>query len=106
MTSVSVKRTPSQGKALTVRVDTNLERRLHAAAAQAGSSVSEFVREAIAQRLDRGAADSSLWDRIAPSVVRRPQGGRQRRTEDGETHAEFAACLEAEAATRWRHLDA
>jgi len=105
MTSVSVKRTPSQGKALTVRVDTNLERRLQAAAEQAGISVSEFVREAIAQRLDRGAAESSLWDRIAPSVVRRPQAGRQRRTGDAETHAEFAAGLEAEAATTWRYLD-
>jgi hypothetical protein len=138
MATVSIKRIPAQSKPLTVRVDTNLERRLQAAAAQEGMSISDFVREAIAERLDRGTADSSLWDRIAPSVVRRDSTGSPRRkgrtsgrsgaqvtiadtgsaasvrrsrrsgragtTDDGR-HAEFAAGLEAEAATRWRRLD-
>jgi len=138
MTPASVKRIAARSKPLTVRVDFKLERRLQAAAAQAGMSVSDFVREAIAERLDRGAADRSLWDCIAPSVVghdstgpgrrkgrasdpsgargkgvttrstapeRRSRGGRQPITLDDDTHAEFAAGLEAEAATRWRRLD-
>src|SRR5947209_2106156 len=60
MTPASVKRIPARSKPLTVRVDFKLERRLQAAAAQAGMSVSDFVREPIAERLDRGAADGSL----------------------------------------------
>jgi len=61
----------SESKPLTVRVDANLDRRLQEAAAREGVSISDFVRAAISERLDGGPQVSSLWDRIAPSVVRR-----------------------------------
>ena len=90
-----------------MRVDANLDRRLQAAAAREGQSVSAFVREAITERLDRVAVDSSLWDRIAPSVLEpRPRGlstkVTQPRKRDTSVHEEFAAGLEADAATKWQ----
>jgi predicted transcriptional regulator len=103
MLPVSVQRKAAGRKPLTVRLDPNLERRLHQAAVQEGVSVSEFVREAISDRIDRGAADSSLWDRIAPSVVK--ETARTTRAREGSAHAELAEGLEAEAATKWRRLD-
>jgi hypothetical protein len=109
MSPSTIKRIPSQAKPLTVRLDAALERRVHAAAAQEGVSLSDFVRTAITDRLNRGATDNSLWDQIAPSVVRRrPRSGRARggppkRQPSG--HEEFAAGLEAEAAKKWRRLD-
>src|SRR5947209_2170894 len=70
MSAVSIRRAPAGGKPLTVRINATLDRRLQAAASREGVSVSDFVRLAIAERLDRGAGESSLWDRIAPIVVR------------------------------------
>ena len=58
---MSVRRVPAEGKPLTVRVDANFDRRLQAAASREGVSVSEFVRQAITERLDRGAGESRLW---------------------------------------------
>jgi Ribbon-helix-helix protein, copG family len=124
MPPIPVKRQPVEGKPLTVRIDASLDRRLQAAATREGVSVSDFVREAITERLDRGAVEcsSSLWERIAPSVVssRRaaspPQvskrSGQAARTttvgrkRDRGTHAEFAEGLEAEADATWRRVDA
>lgn len=129
MSPVSVRRVPAEGKPLTVRVDANLDRRLQAAASREGVSVSDFVRQAITERLERGAAESSLWDRIAPVVVRRGRrgadstardtgtlgwlaepeprkrtGGGHVRKSKGDTHVEFVAGLEAETANKWhRH---
>src|SRR5215470_2900432 len=75
MSPLSIRRVPAEGKPLTVRVDANLDRRLQAAALREGMSVSDFVRQAITEHLDRGAAESTLWDRIAPAVVRRGRRG-------------------------------
>ena len=130
MSPSSVRRAPAEGKPLTVRVDANLDRRLRAAALREGVSVSDFVRQAITEHLDRGAAESSLWDRIAPAVVRRgPRGAastagdsgmlgwlvesepRKRtgrghvRKSKGDTHVEFAAGLEADAANKWQRSE-
>ena len=131
MSPISVRRVPAERKPLTVRVDANLDRRLQAAASREGVSVSEFVRQAITARLDRGAGESSLWDRIAPTVVRRGSGRGRRaaastardtaalgwlaepelpsrtgrrhgRKQNRDTHAEFVAGLEAEATNKWR----
>ena len=104
MSPLSIKSGPGQSKPLTVRLDANLERRLHSAAELEGISVSDFVRQAIGDRLDRGAAGSSLWDRVASSVVKNGSS-RKRRTNEGGTHSEFAVGLEAETATKWRRLD-
>ena len=130
MSPVSVRRVPAERKPLTVRLDANLERRLQAAASREGVSLSEFVRQAISERLDRGGAESTLWDRIAPVVVRRGRRGaastardtgslgwlaepepRRRagrghvRKSKDDTHAEFAAGLEAQAADKWRRSE-
>ena len=130
MSPLSVRRVPAEGKPLTVRVDANLDRRLQAAALREGVSVSEFVRQAITEYLDRGAAESTLWDRIAPTVVRRGRRGAaatardsatlgwlaesepRRRTGHGhvrkseaDTHVEFAAGLEVEAANKWHRSE-
>ncbi len=114
MSPISLKRNHAQGKPLTVRLDANLERRLQSAAAHEGVSVSALVREAITDRLDRSAAGSSLWDRIEPSVLKRgpsraPRGSgpasRDSATAKRSTHQDFAAGLEAEAATKWRRLE-
>jgi HicB-like protein involved in pilus formation len=99
-------RETSSRKPLTLRLDANLEQRLHAAAARDGVSVSQFVRAAITDRLERGPAETSLWDRIAPSVVKR--GTRPRiedKTRAADSHAQLAIGLEAEAAAKWRRLD-
>ena len=123
MSPVSLRRAAAEGKPVTVRVDANLDRRLQAAASREGVSVSEFVRQAIAERLDRRGAESSLWDRIAPVVVRRgamsnaqhkstlgwlAEPEPRRRTGRGhvpkpkdDTHAEFVDGLAAEAANKW-----
>ena len=91
---------------LTVRLDRSLERRLRAAAADEGMSVSDFVREAISERLDHGAGHASLWDRIAPSLVKDTSKGRRTKSAGkGGPHSEFAAGLEADAAAKWRRLD-
>jgi hypothetical protein len=130
MSPVSIRRVPAEGKPLTVRLDANLDRRMQAAASREGVSVSDFVRQAITERLDRGVAESTLWDRIAPTVVRRGRRsaastsqdtgtlgwlaeperpgrtsrGHLRKSKD-DTHAEFAAGLEAEAADKWHRTE-
>ena len=105
MAPVSIKHGPAQGKPLTVRIDANLDRRLQTAAASEGLSVSDFVREAITERLDRGAVDSSLWEHCS----KRRQAAAARSGEECHSaaearrgaHAEFAAGLEADAASKW-----
>jgi hypothetical protein len=85
---------------LTVRLEPALQRRLQAAAADQGVTVSDFVRDAIRQRLETGAVETSLWDRIEPLVL----GGRRsrrRRPDASKAHEEFARGLEADA-KRWR----
>jgi hypothetical protein len=115
MSPTTIKRVPSQANPLTVRLDAALERRVHAAAAREGISVSDFVRAAITDRLNGGTTDTSLWDQIGPSVVK-PQSRRGRAARSGRPirtpskaqpsiHQEFAAGLEAEAAKTWRRLD-
>jgi hypothetical protein len=120
MTTPGRKRPSGEGKPLTVRVDASLDRRLQATAAREGLSISDFVRQAIVERLDRGAVATSLWDRIAPSVVQRTSRGRTGRRASAarsdvtsgnggprtNTHTEFAAGLEAEAASAWRRGEA
>jgi hypothetical protein len=75
MSPFSSRRLPAESKPLTMRVGANLDRPLQAAALREGVSVSDFVRQAITAHLNRGAAESTLWDRIAPAVVRRGRRG-------------------------------
>jgi Ribbon-helix-helix protein, copG family len=63
-----------------VRLDPDLEERLVRAAAAEGSTVSEFIREAVTERADRTLGDSPV-ERLADIVgVVHSTGGRARRT--------------------------
>ena len=63
-----------------LRLDPELERRLEAAAAATGESLSEFIRRAAATRADAvlEPADGGLFADVAGAV--RGGGGRARRT--------------------------
>jgi hypothetical protein len=54
-----------------VRLEPELERQVHAAAALEGISVSEFLRAAARERAERvlGAGGPTLWDQIRPYVL-------------------------------------
>jgi uncharacterized protein DUF1778 len=67
---------------LSLRMDTRLDERARRAAAVEGSSVSEFVRSAIAERADRtlAAQGSSRLDDVIGSV--HGGGGQARRSGD------------------------
>ena len=75
-----------------VRFDPVFERRVHAAAAHEGVSVSDFIREAVQERAERILGATSLWERIRPIVEDVPASGR---TTDvaSRTHAAFAELL-------------
>jgi uncharacterized protein (DUF1778 family) len=54
-----------------VRLDPELERQVHAAAALEGVSVSDFIRTAARERAERvlGEKGPTLWEQIQPYVL-------------------------------------
>lgn len=72
-----------------LRIDTELDERIQRAAKLEGSSVSEFIRDAAAERAERALAERGA-ERLADVVgVVRGGGGRARDT--GEAFAELLA---------------
>jgi len=86
-----------------VRLEPVFARRVHAAAAHEGLSVSAFIREAVQERTDRVLGGASLWDRIQPIVQSIPPTGEQSDVASGTDAAfgELVAERYAEKSGSW-----
>jgi hypothetical protein len=83
---------PAMSRPHSVRLDPDLERQLQAAAARAGVSASDFIRQAVAERIERVLGTTSLWERLEPILQDLPTTGE---TTDvaSRTHAAFEELL-------------
>jgi hypothetical protein len=75
-----------------VRLDPELERQLQAAATRTGVSASDFIRQAVTERIERVLGTASLWERLGPILDGLPTTGE---TTDvaSQTHAAFEDML-------------
>lgn len=91
-----------------VRLHLALERELQSAAARAGVSVSDFIRQAVMERLEQALGSASLWERLEPILEELPE---RRETTDvaSHTHAAFEeglASRHSAVSTAWPNRQA